>query len=121
MIKPDDLRALADFLDDRPTLCAELCVEVGFYTWETDMWESSLTELGTFTKAASDYYLTAKRTFGDLPVELHIAKSMTCERVVVGQRQVEKEVYPADVTPVIETVTEDIVEWRCPETWKARA
>ncbi|HEY6415288.1 MAG TPA: hypothetical protein VIX41_03590, partial [Acidimicrobiales bacterium] len=79
-----------------------------------------LVDLGTFEKDAGEYYLTATRRFGDLELEVNVSKHETCERRVVGTREVEREVYPEDVQPTITKVTEDIVEWVCPETWKPR-
>ena len=119
-INPDDLRAVADFLDDKPELQANLTLGVSAYLWDKDRWQALLNELGTFEKDASGSSLWAVRRFGAAKIELMVSKEETCVRRQVGTRKVTKEVYPETVKPVVEETEEPVYEWLCPETWKPR-
>lgn len=119
-----ELRAFADFVETRPNLAEELRYTLdhlnAFCSKET--WPVVLRELGSFSKSGSDSFLRANVTFGDfVGVTALIEKTETCERVQVGEREVEREVYPDDVEPTIIRDTEPIYEWKCPPSWIGEA
>lgn len=117
-INPDDLRALADFLDTAPKLCEELYVSPSVYTWSKESWSTLIFELGTFEKSGYGSTLQATRKFGDISVQVMVSKEQTCEKRITGFKTVTKEVYPEHVKPVLELAEEPIVEWVCPPSWK---
>lgn len=75
--------------------------------------------LGTVRKEASGDYAGAVRRFGSIELRVLCSRDQVCERIVVGTRPVEVP-DPAVVAaaPLI-TIDEEIVEWRCPESFLA--
>lgn len=119
------LRALADFVETRPTIAAGAKYLGGkidaFYENEDD-WKAALREAGSFRKGASDSFLKAEIVLGDDDllgpmVTLHADRATTCRRVQIGEREVTREVYPEDVVPTIIQDTEPVYEWVCPDSW----
>lgn len=123
-VNTDDLRALADFLDEHPKLAERVHTsELNVFCTSADEWDILRRELGTYDKSAwgdgDTGHLVASRSFGSFRLELNVSKRATCERVQVGEREVEREVYPDDVKPTIEKVVEPVYEWRCSDSWLA--
>lgn len=117
-INPNDLRALADFLDEHPTLRATINAPTIYaFTYDVDEWRQILADLGTYEKGADNYDLEATRSFGEARIKVCIPKTKTCERVQVAEREVEVPVYPDDVEPTLKKVTEPVYEWKCPDSW----
>lgn len=122
-INTNDLRALADWLDEHPAVNRHLCgtwPHATIYSSGAAEWPALLAELGSFEKGEGydGGHLEATKHFGDtVHVVLQIRKEHTCERVQVGEREVEQEVYPDDVKPTVRKVTEPVYEWVCPESW----
>jgi hypothetical protein len=119
-INPNDLRALADWLDERPA-CRDAAYmpHLLLIPLHADKWRTVLAELGSFQKEADDKYLDAIVQVGSIEVKATIQKEETCERVQVGEREVEREVYPSNVVPAIVKETEPVFEWVCPPSWLA--
>jgi len=114
------LRALANWLETRPTIAnqSKYLFHTAYVFTDADCWQDCLAELGTFTKGTDDKYLEATVVLpGGSRVCLNVAKEATCQRVEAGVREVEREVYPADVQPEIVTETELVYEWVCPDSW----
>lgn len=121
MINPNDLRVLADFLDEHPTLAENLRVQASSFTWNKESWQEMLDELGTFEKKVTDWSLAAERTFGEgLEVRVSCDREATCTKRQVGFKRVTKEVYPEDVKPATVVEEEPLYEWDCPSEWKTR-
>jgi len=119
-VNPNDLRALADFLDERPALAERVyCPSLHIIEITRDGWLAALQHFGSFQKEDAGPQLWATRQFGSVELKVIASKEKTCERVQVGERVVEREVYPDDVKPTIETVTEPVYEWMCPPSWIA--
>jgi hypothetical protein len=75
--------------------------------------------IGSVRKEAGDAYAGAVRTFGSIELRVLCSRDQVCERIVVGTRPVEvpdPEIVAA--APRV-TIDEEIVEWRCPESFLA--
>lgn len=122
-----DLRALAVWLEDKPTLACRLAHALRFlgaFPQDDDEWQTCLRELGSFDKSAQYGYLTAKKRLSrNVHIEVHRSQEATCQKVQVGEREVTVEV-PVDPDAVIETRTETrtepVYEWVCPDEWVQR-
>lgn len=115
-----DLRALADYLEVRPTIAAHCRYTFGWLNafCNAETWPIALREAGTFEKVSDDLFLEAVIRFGGhVKLKLNVSKESTCERVQTGEREVEREVYPDDVKPTTVTETEPVYEWVCPDSW----
>lgn len=116
-----DLRDLADFLDEHPDLAeAVLAPMFNIFADNAAEWQRLLGSFGPFDKKDYDNLLVARKQFGRIRLDINVSKEETCQRIEVGTRTVTREVYPEGVTSTIETVEEPIYEWVCPETWKDR-
>ncbi len=122
MINTADLRALADFLDEHPALAARMAAhEFNVFAVDETEWTAFRAVLGSYSKGARFGFLEATRSFGGLNLIVNLSQEKSCQRVKVGEQIVEREVYPDDVQPTIETVVEPVYEWVCPESWLAPA
>lgn len=112
------LRALADFLEDRPTLASRITPPTLWVFCEGEPEFLQLTRsIGGFDKKATDNFLSAVKTIGRVKLDVTIGRSDMCERKQVGTRTVEVEEYPADITPTVKVVEEPVYEWVCPPSW----
>lgn len=122
----EGLRALADFLEAHPDLEAKAYVGTTHLVAHNAEDFASFAKrlagpIGTTTKYATDKHLTVSRAFGPVVIETFAARENVCERVQTGEVEVQREVYPDDVVPTIETVTEPVYEWVCPPSFLALA
>lgn len=70
---------------------------------------------GFVRKTADDSWFNVIRDFGPIQLEAYVSRAAVCERVVVGQETVTIEKPDPDAPKIEETVTRDIIEWRCDE------
>jgi hypothetical protein len=109
------LRGLARFYDEHPEVVVPGC-EARVYIFPRDAKEVPK-YARAFGEASKEYlgdaYFTLNKPFGKLIV-LQAAwnRGDVCERVVVGQEEVEQEVIVSKVTE-LRKVMVDKVEWRC--------
>lgn len=117
----DDLRAFADWIETRPEIAEAMRWGFGpvyAFALSTVQWQAMLREAGSFTKSSDERYLNATIDVREhIKVQLTINKEQTCERRQVGEREVQREVYPEGVEPIIVTDTEPVYEWICPPSW----
>ena len=115
------IRAVADFLETRPLIASRLSWMVGavnVFARNEEDWDAMRRELGSYDKQTGSYYLAARRRIADgLTIDVNIERENVCRTVKVGEREVEVEEYPEDVTPTIVTKVEDVFEWGCPPSW----
>ena len=65
------------------------------------------------TKEFGNYYFTLDKKFSEnVTLSMHWSRENVCERIVIGTKDIEREVIPERV---VEAHTEDIVEWACPD------
>jgi len=120
LTKYQSLQRLVTFLEDKPKMQEKMNLSaVYFFCYNEDEWKEILAEMGTFTKDSTDYSLEATHTLGTIRMLATIGHEGICEKVLVGTKEVTKEVYPDDVKPETVTSTEDVYEWVCPPSWKA--
>jgi len=109
------LHDLADFLHNHPDLPLPYgdlsCWDHGAESIESA--SKIARALGTFEKKEGVSYLYLNKEFGPIQLQYAFPRSAVCERVVVGTREVEREVTPTH-DRVFEMVEEEIVEWKCP-------
>lgn len=113
----DSLRAFADFIEKHPALELPSTHTMFVFPRNEEM-ALYARELGKCRKSANESYFNLTRDF--LPAiqyEPTWYRNQVCERVVVGQKEVEE-----DVVEVIgkRTVTKDIVEWKCPKVLQGK-
>lgn len=75
-------------------------------------------KLGTFDKESSDYNVSiVSKLSSGAKVTARIAHEQVCEKVVTGKKTVPfRQAYMVDA---VEEHEEDIVEWKCPESFIA--
>lgn len=118
----DDLRALADFLEQRPELAAAVYGDIRANIFPITRQELAdvTARIGAAEKVDSGTQIGLDKTFGSrVRLQVRSNKELTCERVQVGTRTVKRAVYPADIEPTIETVEEPVFEWKCPPSFLA--
>lgn len=75
--------------------------------------------IGSVRKEAGDAYAGAVRTFGSIELRVLCSRDQVCERIVVGTRPVEVPDPEIVAAAPLVTIDEEIVEWRCPESFLA--
>jgi hypothetical protein len=112
------LEELIQFYNDNP----EAAVQFGratiyAFSYSEDAWKNLNQKMGKFEKNSTDYDLEATRKFGPVTLKHCIGHDKVCEKKVTGTRTtvVSKPVEEVEYHDV--EVTEDIVEWVCPESW----
>lgn len=108
----DQLRALADLLDEHPEL-------VRYQTLDHTIFVDDVNEAVALRRGIGGHwnkvevgstYLDLRRPIGpDVCVSLTIRREQACERVQVGEREV---TVPDPDAPKV-TLTEPVYEWRC--------
>lgn len=92
------------------------------FSYSEEDWRKTNAALGTFEKESDQHYLRALKPFGNGYGKFQIRHLMghedVCERVVVGTRTVTKSVPMDDVEYTEIEVEEDIIEWKCPDSWR---
>lgn len=69
--------------------------------------------LGKCEKYGDDDWFGVKRRFGSIEVDAYGQRQKICTRVVVGTREVVREVTDPDAPKLQVTETEEIVDWVC--------
>jgi hypothetical protein len=64
---------------------------------------------GSCEKYSDSTSIGVRKFFGTHKIDVYISHEVACERVVVGTRHVEAK--------LVEAYDEEIVEWRCPESF----
>ena len=113
----DDLRRFAAWLEERPEVMERISYPT-FYVFSYNLtdWQNTNKAIGAFEKSASTYYLTSAVAFGKVRFQHCVGKEVTCEKKVIGTRQVERPVVIE--TDEVEVVEEDIVGWVWPAAWR---
>lgn len=122
LTKFESLKQLVEWLEGKPLLQQK--VSIGYlyaFAYGEEQWKEMLAEMGTFTKESDDYSLRAVHTIGQIKFHVSVGHEGICEKVLVGTKEVTKEVYPDDVKPEIVTETVDVHTWRCPDEWVDRS
>lgn len=92
------------------------------FSYDEEDWRTTNAALGTFEKESDQSYLRALKSFGNGYGKFQIRHLMShegvCEKVVVGTRTVTKSVPMDDVEYTEIEVEEDIIEWKCPDSWR---
>jgi len=109
------LREFADWLENFPFDVQMPTVYI--FAKDKETFAAIAKEFGTGRKAATEKWLHITKSFpGYLTIQLSIERPKICERVVTGHRQIERQV---PVTTRTEIVEEEIVEWKCPDSFLA--
>lgn len=108
----NSLRAFADWLDANPTVATPVSHKLYVFP-TTEQMADYARVMGKARKSADESYFNLTKDF--LPAiqyEPTWYRNQVCERVVVGQREEER-----DVVQVVgkEKVIVDVVEWKCPK------
>jgi hypothetical protein len=111
---PDDLRALADWLEARPEVPRPTTVEVYTSAHSTEDFKETVRAMGSVEKKVDGSLAHAIKRFGSVTYELLAVRRLVCTRRVVGTRMIEKP-DPEAVIPTIK-IEEEVVEWTC-EPW----
>ena len=103
------LRALADYLEERPGVPTP---SIGTVYAFVDPDKHPIAEvaraMGGFAKSHDGTWLNLVKDFGALSLEVAYESERVCERVVIGTEDVPGKTIPAH--------TKEIVEWKCPES-----
>lgn len=103
------LRALADYLDDRPAVPVPHLPTLFAVAYpETHPIPTVARAMGGFEKTHDGTFLNLVKDFGVFSFEVSYPSDQVCERVVVGTEGVPEKTIPAH--------TKEIVEWKCPES-----
>jgi hypothetical protein len=107
-----DLRAIASWVEKHPELGAPYLQRIDYWPDKGDM-RKFVSAFGKSEKVVlADAYFILRKHFGDIRLEATWAREQVCERVVVGQEQVEEEVVVSQ-TKELRKVTKEKIEWRC--------
>ena len=117
------VQQFARFLQEHPYIAARTGLgDPYLFSYSEEDWRKTNAELGTFEKESDQSYLRALKTFGTGFGAFQIRHLMShegvCEKVVVGTRTVTKSVPMDDVEYTEIEVEEDIIEWKCPDSWR---
>lgn len=112
------LEQLIEFYDSYPEIAVQFGnANVYAFSYSEADWKELNQKLGNFEKNSTDYDLEAIRRFGPITLKHCIRHERVCEKKVTGTRTVTRSQPVEDVEYVDVEVTEDIVEWVCPESW----
>lgn len=114
----DSLRKLADFFEAHPDLKVPYSMSGdGIIIFANGKEEISLAAraFGSCDKTSDDifYRVVKKDPIGQFKLSAIEYRSQVCERVVTGKRVIPAQTVPEHTIP---ERTEEIVEWRCPES-----
>lgn len=109
------LRALADWLEERPELPAPIGGErVLVFTQDVETFREHLRHMGAVEKKYSgDDYACAIKRFGPINYEVFTDREKVCRRMQVGIRTIVQEVPVEDVETKTVEVEEPVYEWDC--------
>ena len=115
----ESLILLGEWLISNPEVQASLnSPTLYMFSKDPEDFKAMNRKLGAIDKSSSSYYLTATKVFGKVKLQHSINHEAICEKKVVGTKTEEVYVPVEDAEYEYRTVTEDIVEWICPETWR---
>lgn len=111
------LRALADWFDRQPRdLPGSFYGGVTLFV-SADELPAVAKAIGTADKQVDDWTFKLVRDFGGgISLRTWTSRDAVCEQVKVGTRRVTRHVVPEGVELTEVTETEDVYEWRCPES-----
>ena len=113
----DGLRELADFLEERPEFVPIGEKLILVYALGKEEFLKSCRLMGSFDKKVEPNFLNAIKKFNSmLTLELYTNRSNVCERVVT-KITVPEQVIPAQKEETIPEHEEEVIEWKCPESW----
>jgi hypothetical protein len=114
------LRLIAAFYDEHPDMPVPylgLDDELSIYIVNSQNPTATLAavakQFGRAQKTMGETFFNVGRRFGAITLRAMAYREAVCERVVTGTRTVER---PITETVGTEEVTEEVVEWRCPES-----
>jgi hypothetical protein len=104
------LRDFATFLESNPDIPVPGSQNFFHYTTDKELFKAGVKAIGSRGRKEfrDDQWANYIVTIGPLEYCLFIARETVCQRIVVGEKQVEKRIVPAYV--------EELVEWKC-ESW----
>lgn len=99
---------------------------VGLWPYNRDRFSEYVGAIGKCEKGSNSTSVFVKKAFGsssstNIELTVRLSHEEICEKVVVGVRQVEKQVPVGEVQYTTEIVEEEIVEWKCPESFLKKA
>lgn len=113
-------RNLIDWLEANPTLIPEFShFRAVVYAKDPEDLAAKMRVLGPCEKHTTDWSIGAIRKFGEHAVDLFTERSNVCERIEVGEEEVEEEVSDADPIPegarVVGTVVRQVIRRTVPK------
>ena len=109
-----DLRAMADFLEQKEFTGRFGEVPVYIFCDSKEIFSKNVAAMGSFAKSA-DSWINATKRFGNVKLEVTAERSVVCEKVKVGEK-----IIPAteeQIIPAKPERKEDIYEYKCPESF----
>ena len=103
----NDVRDMLDYLEATPDLDLPFMGEFNLFPDSGSISEVARL-MAPFTKESTDQLFILRRKFGSVNLEANFYHDTVCEKVVTGTREIEEQITPAR--------TEDIVEWKCPDS-----
>lgn len=113
-----DLRAVADFLEARPSLknLAIGGINLFAYVWNKEEFANQVRVMGTGEKAVHGNDLHFSKKFGSIELAIFSDRETVCDRVQVGEKIIpaqEEVTIPAKTIPAQPERIEPIYEWKC--------
>ena len=103
----NDVREMLDYLEATPDLDLPYMSEFNSYPLAESISDVARM-MAPFTKDATKGLFILRRKFGSVDLEANFLREQVCERVVTGTKEIAEKITPA--------YTEDIVEWKCPDS-----
>jgi hypothetical protein len=108
------LRDFANFLEAHPVVNHPRNITTYVFP-EANLIKAYAVAFGKSKKSADESYFDLIKTFGsDITLKACFRRDDVCERVKVGEKEVQEEIIPATIEKVIPAHKEDIYEWKCP-------
>ena len=104
----NDVRAMLDFLEANPELDLPWFGIFNSFPEPDDIGKVARMMAPITKKTKGDAYYVLTREFGAISLEANFFHERVCEKVIVGTKEIPEEITPA--------YTEDIVEWKCPDS-----
>ena len=116
----DGLRELADFLEANPQNRQLWDHQVfHFFAQSKEEFAQALRDLSPCSKEDDGSFVEAIRSFGPVRVVVNLNHDKGCERIVIGTKVLPAEPEKTVVIPAKPERVEEIVEWKCPESFLA--
>ena len=115
----DTLRTVADFIESRPFSNDGSYHPTDFYLRcdKSAQFVQNVAAAGNVMKSADQHELNAEVKIGRATLKIYINHQHVCERVKVGEKTIPAE--KSYLVPATEARIEDVMEWRCPESFLA--